>query len=180
MRANLIEKMSVMRNNDDRAFKVNKEFLKPANSRNIEVVGRLVHQKDIRISEKSLSEKNLDLDVVVKLAHLGVMEFVRNAESVEKNFGVALCAPAAHFGKFLLKLADLDAVLLREILLQIEGFLLVHYLAKMRITHENRADNIVFVKGEMILPENRHSLARGDDDLALIRLDLSRKNFQKS
>ena len=180
MSADLVEEMTVMRNNNNRAFKVNKEILKPSDRRNVKVVGRLVHQEYIGITEKSLSKQNLDLDIIIKLTHLSIVKFIGYSKTVEKNFSVALCAPAAHLGKLLLKLADSDSVLLGEILFHIEGFFFVHYLAKVRITHKHRAYNIVFVKGEMILSEDRHSLARGDDDLALVRLDLTRKDFQKS
>ena len=47
--------------NDDGIVKVDQEFFQPFNSRKIQMVGRLIQKKDIRISEKSLCKKNLDL-----------------------------------------------------------------------------------------------------------------------
>ncbi len=166
-----------MRNNDNRAFKVDKKILKPSNSRNIKVIGRLVHKKNIGISEKSLCKKNFDLDIVIKLTHLGIVKFICNSESVEKDFRIALCAPAAHLGKLFLKLTDFDAVLLREVLFHVEGFLFIHYFAKVRISHEHRANNVVLIKGKVILSQDGHSFTRGDNDLALVRFDLARKDF---
>ena len=154
MRADLIKEMTVMGNNDNRTVKLYKELLEPGNCINIKVVRRLVHKKDIGIAEKSLRKKHLDLDFITKLAHLCIVKFVCNAETVKENFRIAFCAPAAHFRKLFLKLADTDAVLLGEILLHIEGFFFVHNLAELRVTHKHGADNIVLVEGKVILTKN--------------------------
>ena len=59
-----------MGNYDDRIVKVDQEFFQPLNSRKIQVVGRLIQKKDVRVAEKRLSQKNLDLLASCKVRHL--------------------------------------------------------------------------------------------------------------
>ena len=53
--------MTVMRYYNNRIFKIHKEVFKPANSRKVKVVCRLIKKKNIRIAKKCLCKKNLDL-----------------------------------------------------------------------------------------------------------------------
>ena len=52
-----------------RIFKVNEEVLKPLNGNQIQVVCRLIEKQDIRISEKSLRKKHLNLLGALQLVH---------------------------------------------------------------------------------------------------------------
>ena len=47
--------------NDDRAEVLREEVLQPGYRLNVEVVGRLVHEDYVRVSEQALREQNLDL-----------------------------------------------------------------------------------------------------------------------
>ena len=46
---------------DDSVFEIDKELLKPLDGVEIQVVGRLVQKKDVRVSEKRLGKENLNL-----------------------------------------------------------------------------------------------------------------------
>ena len=59
-----------MGNYDDRIVKVDQEFFQPLNSRKIQVVGRLIQKKDVRVAKKRLSQKNLDFLASCKVSHL--------------------------------------------------------------------------------------------------------------
>ena len=51
IRTDFIQKMPVMRNYNDCIFKIHQEILQPFDGVNIQMVGRLVQQQNIRISE---------------------------------------------------------------------------------------------------------------------------------
>ena len=179
MGADLVEEVSVMADNDNGVFKVQQKVLKPVDCGNVKVVCRLVKKKNIGVSEKGLGKENLDLLFAGQLSHEFIVKFVVNTEGVEENFSVAFRTPAVHFRKLFFKLAYSYSVLLGEILFGIKLFLCVHDFNKLCVAHEHGADNIVIVIGIVILLQNGKTLARCDADIALVRLNLTGKDFQK-
>ncbi len=63
-----------MRNHDNRIFEINQEVLQPVNGVQIQVVGGLVQQKDIRVAEQGLGQEHFHLDTAVQIPHGGIME----------------------------------------------------------------------------------------------------------
>ena len=169
--------MTVVRYDNNGVFKIKKEIFKPADSRQIKVVCRLVKQQNIRIAEKCLCKKHLNFHIRRKLRHFEIVIFVAYAELIEHKFGVALGIPAIQIGKLRLKLACLDAVFLGEILLGIKRVLFLHNFDKSRISHKNGADNLVLVISEVVLFQNGKALARGHMDFALCRLQITAENL---
>ena len=50
-----------MGHHDYRVFKIQQEVFQPANGRQIQVVGRLVQQQNVRIAKEGLRQQHLDL-----------------------------------------------------------------------------------------------------------------------
>ena len=50
-----------MRYNDDRIFKIDQPVFQPVDGSQIQMVGRLIHQQNVRITEQRTRKKNLDL-----------------------------------------------------------------------------------------------------------------------
>ena len=71
-----------MGDDNDRVFKVEQEILQPLYGSEIQVVGRLVEQQDIRIAKERLSKQHLHLIIAVELLHFGGMLLVFNAKGV--------------------------------------------------------------------------------------------------
>ena len=71
-----------MGHHDDRVVKIDEEFLEPADRIQIQVVRGLVEEQDIRIPEKSLGEKYLDLHGTGRILHQIVVMLGLDAESV--------------------------------------------------------------------------------------------------
>ena len=85
MGADIVEKMSVMRYNEDSSEIVGKEILQPAYSVDVEMVGRLVQHNDIRVAEKRLRKQYLDLFVTRKSSHLSVKDILRKSKTLNKT-----------------------------------------------------------------------------------------------
>ena len=143
------------------------------------MVGRLVQQQDVRVSEERLRQEDLDLVVAVELGHLLAMLFLVDAELVEHGLGVAFGVPAVHLGKLALQLRGAQAVLVGEVRLCVERLLFLHDLVEALIAHDDGGEHVVFIVEEVVLLEDRDALARGDDDLARVRLQLPGENFQE-
>mgnify|MGYP007043258944 CR=1 FL=1 len=63
-----------MRYNKDGAFEISKEVLQPADCLNVQMVGRLVQQQNIRLAEQRTRQQHLDLLDVTEVLHFGVQD----------------------------------------------------------------------------------------------------------
>ena len=67
--ADVIQKMAVMGNHNDRSEIFRKEVFQPCNGINVQMVGRFVHENDVRIAEQCLCEQDFHLFVTGEVAH---------------------------------------------------------------------------------------------------------------
>ena len=71
-----------MGNDDNRIVEVDEELLKPADCIEVQMVGRLVEQKDIGVSEKGFGQKNFHLLTSVQVLHERVVKLRSDAQTV--------------------------------------------------------------------------------------------------
>ena len=67
---------------DNGILEVDQELLKPLDRIEVQVVGRLVEKKDVRVSEQGSCKKNFDLLAAGQVRHLCVVQFRLNAKAV--------------------------------------------------------------------------------------------------
>ena len=77
--ADLVQEVTVMGYDDDGILEVDEELLEPLNGVQVEVVGRLVEEQDVRVTEQCLREEDLDLFGALQLVHLLIVELGANA-----------------------------------------------------------------------------------------------------
>ena len=87
---------------------------------------------------------------------------------------------AVHFGKFPLKFRGADAVLLGKFRLGVNRLPFGHHLVETFVSHYDRVEDGLLIESELILAENRNSLPRTDDNLALVRFSFTGEDLQKS
>ena len=129
--------------NNDGIVKVDQEFFKPFNSRQIQMVGRLVEEQDVRISEKCLCKKHFDFLAAGQVCHLSIMEFGFDSEAIQKSGSIGLCLPSVHLSEFTFKFAGTDTVFVREVFFCVDGFFFFHDFIQSGISHNNGIQNIV-------------------------------------
>ena len=71
-----------MGNDDDGIVEVDQELLKPADGVQIQMVGRLVQEQDVGVSEKCLCQKDFHLLAAVQIFHERVVELRSNAKTI--------------------------------------------------------------------------------------------------
>ena len=94
------------------------------------------------------------------------MQLDRNAQPLQKTAGVGLGLPAVQLGELDLQLGGQHTVLVAEILLGVERVLLLHNIVQAAVAHDDRVEQGIVVKGELILLQNGHAQPRLDGDLA--------------
>ena len=148
---NLVQEVTVMGYHDNSIIKIDQEFFKPLNRGKIQMVGRLIQQQNVRISEKCLCKKNLDLHATGQVSHLCIVEFSVNSKTVQKSSSIGFCFPSVHLCEFTFKLAGTDSVFVGKILLGVNGFLLFHDLIETKVTHNYSVENCIGIIFEVIL-----------------------------
>ena len=169
-----------MRYNEDGALEVRKKILEPADRLNIQMVGRLVEQQDVRLAEQRAGEQDFDLLDVAEVLHLGVQNGVRvQTKAVEQLAGLGLGVPAAHLGELGLELGGLVAVLLGERVLHVKCVLLAHDSEQTLVAAEHRVENGLVVEGKVVLLEHAHARLGRDGYRAGGRVEVARQNAQE-
>ena len=179
MGADVVEEVTVMGNHDDRTEILGQKVLQPGDGVNVQVVGRLVHEDDIRIAEQRLRQQDFHLFVTGQVRHLLIEQTFRQTQTLDQLRGVCLCLPAVQFGKLRLQLRCQDAVLFGEVLLGVEGVLLLHDIVEPLVAHDDRVQHRVLVVLEVVLLQNAHPLILGDHHLAGGRLQIPGEDPQE-
>ncbi len=180
MGADLVQEVTVMGNNDNGVLKASQEVLQPLNRSQIQMVGRLVQQQDIRIAKESLCQQHTNLQGRIHFGHLLVVIFFANAQTVQQLSSIGLSIPAVQLRKLSLQLTGTYAVLITEIRLGINGILFVHNVHQMLVAHNNGAEHLILVKGIVILLQYRHTLAWGNLNGAFGWLNIPAQELQES
>ena len=179
VRADVIEEVTVMRYDEHGAVVIHQEILQPDDARKVEVVRRLVEQDDVRVAEERLRKQDLHLQARIHVGHHGLMKLRRDAQSLQDARGVRLRLPAAEIRKFLLKLGSADAVLVRHLVLGVDGVLFLAAVIQALIAHDHRIHDGVGVMHRLILLEHGHSRLGIDMHAAGARLELTGEDLQE-
>ena len=162
-----------MGDNDDGILEVDQKFLKPCDGVQVQMIGGLVEQKDVRVPEQRLCEQDLDFLRSGQVFQIFIVKVRFYPEPVQQSRGVRFRFPAVHCGKLCLQLACFDSVFICKIFLCVDDLFLLHDLIEARISHNNGIQHRIFIVFEMILLKKRETLAGSDADIALRRLELS-------
>ena len=157
MSADVVQKVTVVGYDDDSTEILREEVLQPGNRLDIKVVGRLVHQYNIRISEQALCEKHLDLFVTGEGIHLLGEYLLGKSQSLYKLGSIGFRLPAVELSEFRLQLGSAGAVLLGEILLGIECVFLLHDVVKALVAENNGVLHGVVIERVVILSQHGHT-----------------------
>ena len=71
-----------MGHHDDRIVEIDQKFFQPCDGIEIQMVGRLVEQQDIRVAKESLSEEYLHLLITVQILHITIMKLRSDPQTV--------------------------------------------------------------------------------------------------
>ncbi len=82
MSAHTIQKMAVVRDHDQYAFKLIQKPLQPVDRVQIQMVGRLVEQECLGMSKQRLRQQHADFMPARQLTHFAFVEFVGNIQAL--------------------------------------------------------------------------------------------------
>ena len=180
MRTNVVEEMAVMRNDQHCTLELGQKILQPANRLNIQMVGRLVKQQDIRLAKQRARQQHLDLFHVTEILHFRIRDRVRvQPQAIEQLTSLGLGIPAAHFGKLSLELGSTVAVLLGKRVLHIKRVFLPHDLEQTRVAAEHCVQHSFLIELKVVLLEYAHARFGRDRYRASGRVKVPRQDAQE-
>ena len=164
MRANAVEEMPVVRDDDQHAFVLAQIVLQPVHGIEVKIVGRLVEQQRRRIAEKRLRQQHAHFLAALQLAHLALVQRGFHIQPVEKQRGIGFRRVAAFFADDSFELAQAHAVGIGELVVRlgVERVALLQRLPERLVAHDHGVDHAVFVEGELVLPQDAELLRARD------------------
>ena len=169
-----------MRDNQYRMFELREILLQPLHGVEVEVVGGLVQQQVVRLTEECLGQHDAHLLLTREVAHEHLVLLLLDTKAAEQSSGIALSRVAAHLGVLLFQLSHADAVSITEILLHIQRVALMHDVPEHGVSHEHGVEHRLVVVLEVILREHAQSLARPHLDGAFVGFQFAADGLQQS
>ena len=106
----LFRKVAIVRDGDERAFEVQQKIFQPFDRFQIEVVGWLVQQQGLRLAEECLRQQRAHLLAALQLAHLALVQFVGDVETLQQDRRIALGGVAVFFADNAFEFAETHTV----------------------------------------------------------------------
>ena len=138
----------------------------PANGVDVEVVGGLVQQQDIRVGEQGLGQQHPQLQARGDFAHGTEVQFRADAGAQQDLAGAALRGVAIHLGEVGLQLRDFHAVLVGHLRQAVDAVALLLYRPQLGVAHDHRVDHGILLEGELILAQLADTLIGRDRHVA--------------
>jgi hypothetical protein len=153
--------------------------LQPADAVDVEVVGRLVQQQDVRVAEERLREEHPQLPARRHPAHRAVVLLLGDAEAEEQLRRSRFGGVAAVLRVLRLQLRRFYVVVLRRALVRVDRVALLHRAPHLRVAHQHHVEDALGFIGELVLAEPAEALVRVDRDRARARLELAGEDLHE-
>ncbi len=172
-----VEEVPVVRDDDQCPVIAHQKLAHPVNGFEVEMVGRLVEQERLGMSEERLRQQHAHLLAALQLAHRPLVKLVGDVEPLQQNRRIALRGVAVLVADDALELAEAHAVLVGHRGLRIKHFALLERLPQAAVAHDDRVDDAEAIEGEMILAQ--HAELGRSDHRALLRRQLAREQLHE-
>ena len=143
---------------NDGTFIFRQKILQPADGMDVQMVGGLVQQHDIRLAEQCLCQQNLHLFRIGTVFHSTIQDIIcLESQTLQQAACFGICIPAVQISKFRFQLCGTVAVLFRKGILGIQGIFFLHDFIQTGIALNDGIQNGKAVKGKVVLTQDRHT-----------------------
>ncbi len=179
MGADAVQEVAVMGDDDHRAVSRVEHILQPADGMDIQVVGRLVQQQDVRVGKQRLGQQHPQLPAGGDGAHGALVLFDRDTHAQQQFAGTRLGGVAVVFGKLHLQVRHLHAVLFAHLRQRIDAIALGLHLPQLFMAHDHGIEDRVFLKAELILAQLAEALVGVEADIAGARFQVAAEDLHQ-
>ncbi len=155
-----------MRDDDQRAFVADEKLLQPVNRVQVQVVGGLVEQQRLGMTEECLRQQHPDFLATLQFGHGPFVQCVGDIEPLQEHRGIALRRVAVLFADDALELTEAHAVLVRHVRPRVQGVTLFERIPQPPVAHDDGVDDATAVERVLVLAQARRASAGGPQSLA--------------
>ena len=145
----------------------------------IQVVGWLIQQQNIRIRKQCLRQQHPQFPARCNLSHQAKVIFLGNTRFQQNIPSTAFRTVSIQLSKLGFQMGNLHAILFRHLRQRVDTIALLLHFPQFSIAHNNGINNAVLFKSKLILAKNTQLLARRNRDVARGRRQLSAQDFHE-
>ena len=167
------------RDDDHRRLAVVEHVFQPADGVDVEVVGRLVEQQDVRVGKQRLHQQHAQLPARCHLAHRAVVFLDRDADAEQQFAGACLGRVAVVLGELRLEFGGVHVVVFRRVRIGVDRVALAHAGPHLGVAHQHHVEHALVLVGELVLAQVGHALVLFLRDVAGRRLQCAAKDLHQ-
>src|SRR4051812_10226666 len=156
------KEMPVVRDDHHGARAPVEHVLQPADALDVEVIGRLVQQQDLRLAEEGLREQHAQLPAGRDRAHRAVVLRDRHAQAEQQLARARLRGVAAVFGILRLQVRRAQELLFACLRVGVDRVALAHRVPHLGVAHQHYVENPLVLVGELVLAQLADALVAVD------------------
>jgi hypothetical protein len=164
--ADRIQEVAVVRDDDHRAVAPVEHRFQPADGVDVEVVGRLVQQHDVRIGEQHLRQQHAQFPAGGDFAHRAVVLFAGDIQAQQQLAGAGFGVVTAHFAELAFQIGGMQIVRLGRLRVHVDRVLFLHHAPHVGMAHHHYVEHAQVFKAELVLAQEGHALMWVDGDIA--------------
>ena len=157
--ADAVQEVPVVGDDDHGAVARVQHLFQPPDGVDVQVVGGLVEQQDVRIGEQRLGEQHAQLPARRHRAHGALVLLQRNIQPEQQLAGAGLGGVAVQLGEVHLQVRDLHAVFLAHLRQRVDAVALLLDPPQLVVAHDDGIQHRVVLEGELVLAQLAEALA---------------------
>ena len=155
------------------------DVFQPADGVDVEVVGRLVQQQDVRIGEQRLRQQHAQLEAGRDFAHRPVVQLDRDAHAEQQLAGARFGGVAVVFGELRFQIGGAHVVFLGGIRIGVDRIALRHRLPHLGVAHHHHIQHAHVLVGELVLAQLAEALVLVQHHVAGSRLQIAAEDLHE-
>ncbi len=175
----LVQEMAIMGNDDHGRIALVQHIFEPADGVDIEVIGRLVEQQDIRIRKQCLRQQDAQLPAWCDVAHRALVLIDRNAHAQQQFAGARFGGITVVFGKPGFQVGRLHVVVVGGFGIGIDRIALGHRCPHFSVAHHHHVEYPHFFKRKLILTQFTQTLVLIQHHVAGRRLEIAAQDLHE-
>jgi hypothetical protein len=179
VRADLVQEVAIVRDDDHGRVALVEHVFEPADRVDVEVVGRFVEQQDVRIREQRLCQQDAQLPARSDVAHRAAVLIDRHAHAEQQLTGTCLRSIAVIFREFRFQIGRLHVIVVGRFRIRIDRVALRHRGPHLGVAHHDDVEHAHLFERELILAQFAETFVRIEHDVAAARFEIAAEDFHE-
>ena len=179
MSTDAVQEVPIVRDHHDRRRSRVEHALEPADGIDVQMVGGLVEQQDIRVGEERLRQEHPELVAGRDIGHRSVMQPLLDLDAEQQLARARLGRVSIELGNLRLQLRRMQIIGVACVGVGIDRVALLQHVPESLVTHHHDVKHAQIFVGELVLLQLAEALARIDRYISGAGLEVPTKNLHE-